>query len=1103
MVEDRLIRPQLTSEEALHLTATRFGLRVDVAQPLPSERDQNFLLEDKSSGRRFVLKLAHAGEKRSSIDLQNRMLEHLARAGFPLSTVLHSSDGEEVVEVEGPEGAQFFSRLLSWLPGDILNSVRPKTPALFRSLGSFLGSMDLALADLEHPAQDRPLKWDLRHASRVIRTHLLFVEDPEQLTLLEGLTDRLLDRLKPLAPQLRQSVIHGDANDHNVLVSPLDGEGDEGRRVIGLVDFGDSTRSYTCAEAAIAGAYAMLGQSDPLAAASEVVRGYHRAFPLLEAEIAALFPLMGLRLCASVAIAAHHKRREPENDYLRVSEAPAWDLLDWMSSESLDLPHFLFRQACDMEPVPISSAVVDWLRAAGSGAAPVVGLDLRTIPLHVFDLSIESGEFGVSPDPEDPEAWTDAIFGRMEATGAKVGVGRYDEARRWYTPAAFRGQGWHAPEWRTLHIGIDLMVEAGSAIYAPFEAVVHSVANNEGSLDYGPTVILEHRVRVPADHGPAQVPDRASEQGGPDAPLVFHTLYGHLADDVLSTLTPGQEIAKGEAFAHVGSFPTNGNWVPHLHLQVITDLLGMEGTFPGVCRPSQREVWKALSPDPNLILGIPDGEDGRETSRPGRPSGAPVVPRRGRSTEQLVEARRDLLGPTLSIAYARPLKIVRGLGQFLYDDEGQPHLDCVNNVPHVGHGNPRVVKAGQRQMAVLNTNTRYLHDLIVEYAERLLSTLPDSLSVVYFVCSGSEANELALRMARAHTRRDDVIVVDGAYHGNTSAMVDLSPYKFDGPGGEGSRVWVRTTPMPDPYRGLFRDRTGLGSFATGAEGGRGTPGSRRGRAKGPGPGGDPTGADSPQYLEPDQLGQRYGDLVRQAIADMQAQETPPAAFFCESLLGCGGQIVLPDGYLAAAFQHVREAGGVCVADEVQVGFGRVGSHFWGFETQGVVPDILTLGKPMGNGHPLAAVVTTREIAASFTTGMEYFNTYGGNPVSCAIGLAVLDVIEEEGLQENARIVGGRILEGFSELQERHEILGDVRGLGLYIGVELVEDRESRAPATAEANRLKERLRDHRILVSTDGPDENVLKIKPPLVFTLKDADLLVSTADRILEEDGF
>src|SRR4029453_9157296 len=284
------------------------------------------------------------------------------------------------------------------------------------------------------------------------------------------------------------------------------------------------------------------------------------------------------------------------------------------------------------------------------------------------------------------------------------------------------------------------------------------------------------------------------------------------------------------------------------------------------------------------------------------------------------------------------------------------------------------------QMAVLNTNTRYLHPAIVEYAGRLTATLPEPLAVCFFVCSGSEANELALPLARAHTRGTDVIAVQGGYHGNTQGLIDVSSYKFDGPGGSGPPSWVQTVPLPDDYRGLYR-------------------------------------RDDPRR------GERYAGHVRHAVEKIQERRGSPAAFLCESILSCGGQIELPPGYLEAAYRHAREAGAVCVADEVQVGFGRVGTHFWAFQTQGVVPDIVTLGKPIGNGHPLAAVVTTREIAASFANGMEYFNTFGGNPVSCRIGLAVLDVIRDEGLQQRALVLGERLMLGLARLSERHEIVG--------------------------------------------------------------------------------
>jgi 4-aminobutyrate aminotransferase-like enzyme len=425
-----------------------------------------------------------------------------------------------------------------------------------------------------------------------------------------------------------------------------------------------------------------------------------------------------------------------------------------------------------------------------------------------------------------------------------------------------------------------------------------------------------------------------------------------------------------------------------------------------------------------------------------------------RSNADILRLRRQVLNPTLSVSYNEPLKIVRGEGIHLYDQYGQPYLDMVNNVCHVGHCHPHVVAAGQAQMAQLNTNTRYLHDNIVEYALRLTATLPAALSVVFLTNSGTEANDLALRLARAHARAQGVIVVDHAYHGHSPSMVELSPYKFNGKGGQGQASHVGVVAMPDVYRGPFR--------------------------------------------EPSEAGRQYGALLQPAIESLRRHDIATAAFYCESLLGCGGQIVLPEGYLAEAYAAVRAAGGVCLADEVQVGFGRVGEHFWAFERQGVVPDIVTMGKPMGNGHPMGAVVTTPEIAASFVNGMEYFNTFGGNPVSCAIALAVLDVIADEKLQENARRVGGFLLDGLRELQQRHDAIGDVRGCGLFLGVELVRDRAARTPDRPKAKAVVEAMKARHVLLSTEGPDDNVLKIKPPIVFSQANAEEFLDKLDQVL-----
>jgi len=411
--------------------------------------------------------------------------------------------------------------------------------------------------------------------------------------------------------------------------------------------------------------------------------------------------------------------------------------------------------------------------------------------------------------------------------------------------------------------------------------------------------------------------------------------------------------------------------------------------------------------------------------------------------DDLLRQREAHLGKALSIAHNKPLHIKYGSMQYLHASDGTRYLDLVNNVSHVGHSNPRVTEAGAKQMGLLNTNTRYVYEGLTEYLGRIANTLPEPLSVGFLVNSGSEANELAVRIARAHTGAHDMVVVEGAYHGHTGMLIDLSPYKFRGPGGKGEpEPWVHVVPIPDTYRGKGSD------YAA-----------------------------------------EMGEIV--------AEAAPIAGFIIESMLSCGGQIPLPSDYLAAAFEHVRTAGGLCIADEVQVGFGRVGTHMWAFEEHGVVPDIVVMGKPMGNGHPMAAVFTTPEIASSFEE-MEFFSTFGGNPVSCAIGMAVLDCIEQDGLMERAAELGNRFMTGLKELQAKHDIIGDVRGRGLFIGFELVKDRESKEPAAEEAARIVDMMRDRGVLLSTDGPHHNVIKIKPPMVLSEEDIDSTITKLSQIL-----
>jgi 4-aminobutyrate aminotransferase-like enzyme len=419
---------------------------------------------------------------------------------------------------------------------------------------------------------------------------------------------------------------------------------------------------------------------------------------------------------------------------------------------------------------------------------------------------------------------------------------------------------------------------------------------------------------------------------------------------------------------------------------------------------------------------------------------------------EVLKKRSQHISPILSLSYNEPIHMVRSAFQYMYDSDGNTFLDAYNNIPHVGHSHPKVVEAGKKQMAKLNTNTRYLFDELAVYAEKLLSHFPSELNKVFFVNSGSAASDLAIRMANIHTGAKHMMVMELGYHGNTQASIEISDYKFSNPIGIGQKTHIIKTSIPDTYKGIYNK-------------------------------------DNPN------AGKLYGlDTVTQ-IKDCNV---PISAFISEPIVGCAGQVPLPKGYLNEVYPVIRAQGGVCISDEVQTGFGRLGQHFWGFEASDVIPDMVILGKPIANGHPMGAVVCTEEIAATFEKGVEFFSSFGGNPVSCALATAVLDVIEEEELQENAKIVGAHYVSRLRELMYKYPCIGDVRGSGLFIGCEIVND-SSKAPNTELAGHIKNELRRKHILISTDGPFNNVIKSKPPLCFSKENADAVVEAIDEVLK----
>lgn len=999
-------RPVFSAERARVILAEYYDIEAQYITELSSELDRNFYVRS-TDDQAYVLKIAHPSVSESVLDLQNETLKHLAQITRLFPQLIPTLDTDDDVDVVGDDGQAYVARLLLYLQGTQLVEFKPHTSDLLEDIGYRLGQLTQIMASFDHPEKRLDYRWNVLNLPAVVGYAQEMPDDKRELV--QYFNDLYQQDVTPHLDDLRHSFIYNDANDYNILVTS---DNLDHVAVSGMIDFGDMVYSPTVMELAVAIAYAIMDKQHPLTVATHLIRGFTRYINLTETELKVLFPLITARLCLSVCISWYQQKQEPDNPHLSISEEGAWQLLRKLRDIHPRFAYYVFRDACGLPPCPQTALLKEWL--SKQTFAPILNEPFTQDNCIVLDFNMGTQLLGHVRDFANPVDFTRRVD---QATGDKIGIGRYNEARPIYTHDMFTIDH---HERRAVHTAVDICQPAETPIYAPLAGTVYSVYENVGEQDYGPTVILEHQ---------------------PQTDVTFYTLYGHLHEDVLVELHVGQSVEQGQQLAKIGNYPRNGNWFPHLHFQIIVDMLDNQHEFPGVVSSRHRQVWLDISPNPNLILNIPyDVEASPQLSQ-----------------ANLISQREKHLNPSLSTSYRKPLTIERGYMHHLYDPDGWAYLDCVNNVSHVGHSNPRVVDVAQRQMAVLNTNTRYLHPIITEYAERLCATLPDPLSVCFFVNSGSEANELAIRLAQTYTGGTDFVVIDHAYHGHTSSLIDLSPYKFNGTGGSGKPDYVEITTMPDGYRGTVR------GFDVDA-------------------------------------GDYYARSVKDALERIQHRNHKLAAFFAEGILACGGQMILPDGYLETAYAMIHDAGGLCVADEVQTGFGRVGEAFWAFELHGVVPDIVTMGKPIGNGHPLAAVVTTREIAAAFNNGMEYFNTFGGNPVSCAVGLEVLKIIQEDNLQQHACDVGFYWMERLRDLQATYPMIGHVRGSGLFLGIEFVRDPETLEPADEEASYIIERMKDKGFLLSTEGPLHNVIKLKPPIIFQKEHVDLFMTALANVLSD---
>ena len=996
---------KIQPEQAKEIAKSLYNIEGNV-KPLPGELDFNFLI--KTHSEKYILKISRPDEDLEYLEYQQGILQYLSNGELNSPKAFPDIQGNMISSIKDNSGNTRQVRLLSWINGRLWSSVNPIKDELLFSLGNETGKITKTLTSFQHPKAHRQFEWDLAQAEWTYKHLGLFTNEQQNII---SYFQKQYQAFQNNYKELRKSVVHNDVNDNNILVSSdlINPE------VNAIIDYGDAVYTQTINDLAVVISYAIMNKPDLLSASLPIISGYHKAFPLLEVELPFVYNLVAMRLVISVTKSALNKQKEPENSYLLISEKPAWHVLEkWMQLDE-NLAHYSFRDACGFVAHPNEEPFLKWAEnqdVSLNDFFPTLNFN----HIHTLDMNVGSIWLGNEKEYNDLELTSFKINRQQAEMPKALLAGGYLEVRPFYSTKAYQKEGNSGPEHRTTHLGVDFWVKENTPIHAPFDGDVFSIYNNGNNKDYGPTLILNHQT---------------------DSGIPFYSLYGHLSESSLHLVTQGQKIKKGDLIAYVGNANENGDWSPHLHFQLMLDMLDNTRDFPGVAFPKNVSVWSSMCPNPNVLFkyeGLHEHQN--------------------KSNSELIDFRKNHLGKSLSLSYKKPLKILRGSGVYLIDDLGRKYLDTVNNVAHVGHEHPRVVKAGQEQMAVLNTNSRYLHENIHVFAKELLRTFPKELSVVHFVNSGSEANELALRMIKAYTNAKDMIALEIGYHGNTNACIDISSYKFDGKGGQGAPENTHIVPLPDRFRGLYQGEN---------------------------------------------TAELYSKHIDEQIKNIHSKGRNVAGFICESIISCGGQVELPENYLKLAYQSVRKAGGLCIADEVQTGCGRVGQTFWGFQLHDVIPDIVTIGKPIGNGHPLAAVVCTQEVANAFANGMEYFNTFGGNPVSCAIGNEVLRVIKDEKLQENALKVGTYLKDALITLQKIFPIIGDVRGQGLFLGFELTD--ENKNPLTEKASYLANRMKDFGILMSTDGKDNNALKIKPPMVFSIENADELLNRLKQILQED--
>lgn len=999
------VRPAVSERDAETIARDCYGIEA-VARELGSNQDRNFLLSGVD-GTRSVLRIdnpAFGDDTRR--EAQHAALEAYRNAAIPAPSVLPGLNGELTQRSSSGHAV----RRSEFADGEPMLDAGYFAPVVMREFGALAAASVHALATLTHPGLDREHMWVMAVAHREVRRLAPAIGDRAVRHRVIAAADEAQSVLDDVASRLPIQAIHGDLTDDNVMGV----RGEDGRlhpRVV--LDLGDLAYGWRVSELAITASALLHHDPERPLRVLEAIEAFHSHAPLSETELRALWPLIVLRAAVLVASGWRQLEIDGDNDYARDRIGVEQAIFD--AATSLPLTEAIEHTTVHLRPVdplavsdcPDSTAVEP--QGESSKRSPVRSL----MPGIVGDVVV--ADAGLESPSWDAGRWLDtdaedALVASVFAAGAVVVVLPFGVYRLTRTTIDSSNAA------ATWPIGTELHIAPGPpfVVTTPVEATVSAVS--------------EHGVRLRLSDGWYLAVDGFS-----------------VSSEVNDVLSPGERLGVLP--------PSSQSRCLSVALLRADAVEAAASPFDSVAEPAtgrsrlvtpeRVRAWAAFTRDPAGLLGL--------SSRVERDESACERRRRERIFADVQERY-----------YERPMQIERGWRHHLIDTTGRAYVDLVNNVAGLGHGHPGIADAVDRQIRVLNTNSRFLYRELAEYSERLLALLPPGspLDTVLLVNSGSEAVDLALRLTHAATGRKTVVALREAYHGWTIGSDAVTTSAYDNPYALETRPeWIHVADVPNRYRGTYR----------------GT-------------------ADDLS------VGARYAADLGADLGRLAGEGRPAAAFICESVLGNAGGVLLPEGYLADVYTRVRAAGGLCIADEVQVGFGRMGSSFWGFERSEVTPDLIAIAKPMGNGFPIGGVITSRAVADALASQGQFFSSTGGNPLSCRVGLAVLDAMAAEDTQRNAREIGRRLAAGFRALAEKHEIIGPIHGEGLYLGVELVRNRDTLEPAAQEAAAICERMRELGVIVLATSERSNVLKVKPPLCITAESADFAVAALDRVLTE---